>query len=66
MKIAEIFSHGCGSNHGGHRGGYGGGGYGDSERRYRHEDSYRRYYGGHDGDRYERHNEGGLLGILGD
>ncbi|MGH3780919.1 MAG: hypothetical protein ACRDRO_09915 [Pseudonocardiaceae bacterium] len=61
MKIAEIFSQGCGSNHGGHRGGYG-----DSERHYRHEDYYRSYYGGHNGDRYGRHNEGGLLGILGD
>lgn len=70
MKIAEIFSQGgCGGGHGhgdyGH-GGYGGGGYGDSQRHYRHEGSYRSYYGGHNGDRYERHNEGGLLGILGD
>ena len=63
MKIAEIFSlGGCGGGSYGH----GGGGYGDSERHYHHEDSYRSYYGGHNGDRYERHNEGGLLGIFGD
>lgn len=59
MKIAEIFSHGgCGGR------GYGGG-YGDSERHNRRES----YYGGsdrhHGEEHYDRHNRGGLLGILG-
>jgi len=57
MKIAEIFSFGGSyGNHEGHRS------YGGSERHYRH-GYYSRssYYGSH----YDRHNGGGLLGILG-
>jgi hypothetical protein len=59
MRIAEIFTSGCGR---GGRDGYGG-----DERRYDHED-YRRssYYGSRDGDHYGRHEDRGILGILGD
>ncbi len=68
MRIAEIFSSGCG--HGGHsgHGGYGSsGGYGGSERNYRHEDYYRSSYdGSRGGDRYDRSEGGGLLGIFGE
>jgi hypothetical protein len=57
MKIAEIFSFGCGS------GGYGGsGGY---ERHYHHGSYSRSYEGYRHGDQYDRHNGGGLLGIIG-
>ena len=65
MKIGEIFSvGGCGGR--GYGGGYSRpGGYGGSERRYRHGDHYRGSYGGHDGERYDRYDGGGLLGILG-
>lgn len=60
MKIASVFSlGGCGGR------GYGSGGYGGSERHYRHEDSYRSNYGSHRGEHYDRHDDGGLLGILG-
>lgn len=65
MRIVEIFSlGGCGGR--GYSGGsYGGSGYSDSERHYRHRDYYRSYYGGHNGGHYDRHDGGGLLGILG-
>jgi hypothetical protein len=63
MKIAEIFSLGrCG---GGYGHGHGGGSYGGSERDYRHGDYYRSSYGRRSGEHYDRHNGGGLLGILG-
>jgi hypothetical protein len=55
MKIAEIFS----------LGGCGGRGHGGSERHYRHGDYYRSSYREHYGERYDRHDRGGLLGILG-
>lgn len=66
MKVAGIFSVGCGhGGYGDHRG-YGGyGGYGGSERHYGHRDYSRSYYGGHRGEHYDRYNGGGLLGILG-
>ena len=60
MKIASIFSQGCGSNHGGYDGGYS-----DSERHHSHEGSYRSYEGRHNGDGSERHDEGGSRGVLG-
>jgi hypothetical protein len=67
MKVAEIFSlGGCGGGH--HGGGYGGGGhrgYGGSDRHYGHGDYYMSSYGGHGGEHYDRHEGGGLLGILG-
>jgi hypothetical protein len=60
MKIAEIFSHGgCGGR------GYGSEGYGDSERYNRHRD-YRGSYSEHNGEHYDRHDDGGLLGIFGE
>ena len=66
MKVGEIFSlGGCGGR------GYGGGGYdrsggyGGFERHYRHGDYYRGSYGDYDGEHYDRHDGGGLLGILG-
>lgn len=60
MKIAEIFSlGGCGGR------GYECGGYGGSERHYRHGDSYRSSYSGYRSEHYDRRHGGGLLGILG-
>jgi hypothetical protein len=60
MKIAEIFSlGGCGGR--GH-----GGGYGYSERHNRHGDDYRSYRYDRGGEYYDRHEGGGLLGILGE
>jgi hypothetical protein len=66
MKIAEIFSLGGRGGRGHDGGGYGGsGGYGRSERHYGHGDNYRSSYGGHSGKHYDRHDDDGLLGILG-
>ena len=66
MKIAEIFSvGGCGGRSHGGRGYGGSGSYGGSERHYRHGDYYRSSYGRHSGEHYDRHDGGGLLGILG-
>ena len=64
MKISEIFSlGGCGGGYG--HGGYGGGRYGGSERDYPHGDYYRSSYERRSGEHYDRHDDGGLLGILG-
>ncbi|MGH3512977.1 MAG: hypothetical protein ACRDRB_11945 [Pseudonocardiaceae bacterium] len=58
MRIADIFSSGCGR---GGRDGYGG-----DEGRYHHEDySWSRHHGSRDGDHYDRHDGDGILGILG-
>lgn len=66
MKIAEIFSVGGCGGHGYGDGGYGGwGGHGGSERHYSRGDYHRSSYGGHRGEHYDRHESGGLLGILG-
>ena len=59
MKIAEIFSNGgCGDR--GH-----GNGYGDSEHHTRRDDYFGSSYRDHNGEGYDRHDRGGLLGILG-
>jgi hypothetical protein len=63
MKIAEIFSFGCGSNGYGGSGGHSG--YGGSEHHYRHGGYSGSYEGYRHGEHYDRRNGGGLLGILG-
>jgi hypothetical protein len=66
MKISEIFSLGGCDGRGYGHGGYGGGSYGGSERDYRHGDYHRSSYGRRSGEHYDRHDGGGLLGILGE
>jgi hypothetical protein len=58
MRIAEVFSFGCGHSGHGSSGGYGG-----SKRHYRREDYFQSSYD--DSRRGDHYEGGGLLGIFG-